>query len=211
MAVRVVGTVVPLVPGLALVWGAALAYGLLEGFGTTGTAAFTLITALAVAGALAGWVVPTRVAGAAGAARSSILLGQTMVGTPSRPVRRACHLFRRTISRRTARHVHVLPGAGRPAEGPRPLRPTPAGRRDRDPPVTRRSRRPPRARASLTDCWSCCPRAVPGDLEPCPGISRRLDRSDSQNCVSPNTGSGRSVERPAPGPSSRCELVTTGS
>jgi uncharacterized protein len=75
MAVGVVGTVVPLVPGLALVWGAALAYGLLEGFGTTGTAAFTLITALAVAGALAGWVVPTRVAGAAGAARSSILLG----------------------------------------------------------------------------------------------------------------------------------------
>jgi uncharacterized protein len=75
MAVGVVGTVVPLVPGLALVWGAALAYGLLEGFGTTGTAAFALITALAVAGALAGWVVPTRVAGAAGAARSSILLG----------------------------------------------------------------------------------------------------------------------------------------
>jgi uncharacterized protein len=75
MAVGVVGTVVPLVPGLALVWGAALAYGLVEGFGRIGTAAFALITALAVAGVLAGWVVPTRVAGAAGAARSSILLG----------------------------------------------------------------------------------------------------------------------------------------
>jgi uncharacterized protein YqgC (DUF456 family) len=67
--------VVPLVPGLALVWGAALAYGLVEGFDTTGTVAFTLMTVLAVVGTLAGWVVPARVAGKAGAARSSILLG----------------------------------------------------------------------------------------------------------------------------------------
>jgi uncharacterized protein len=75
MAVGAVGTVVPLVPGLALVWGAALVYGLVEGFGTTGAAAFAVVTALALAGMLAGWVVPARVAGAAGAARSSILLG----------------------------------------------------------------------------------------------------------------------------------------
>jgi uncharacterized protein YqgC (DUF456 family) len=75
MAVGAVGTVVPLVPGLALVWAAALAYGLVEGFGPTGTAAFSVVTALAVAGVLAGWVVPVRVAGVAGAARSSILLG----------------------------------------------------------------------------------------------------------------------------------------
>jgi len=75
MAIGVVGTVVPLVPGLALVWAAALAYGLIEGFGTTGTAAFSLVTVFAVVGAVAGWVVPARVAGAAGAARSSILLG----------------------------------------------------------------------------------------------------------------------------------------
>jgi uncharacterized protein YqgC (DUF456 family) len=74
MAIGVVGTVVPLVPGLALVWAAPLAYGLIEGFGTTGTVAFALITAIAIAAALAGWVVPARVAGAAGAARSSILL-----------------------------------------------------------------------------------------------------------------------------------------
>ena len=75
MAVGAVGTVVPLVPGLALVWGAALTYGLVEGFGRIGTAAFAFVTTLAVAGALAGWVVPTRVARGAGAARSSILLG----------------------------------------------------------------------------------------------------------------------------------------
>jgi uncharacterized protein len=75
MAVGVVGTVVPLVPGLALVWAAVLAYGLIEGFGTIGTVAFSLVTVFAIAGALAGWVVPARVAGAAGAARSSIVLG----------------------------------------------------------------------------------------------------------------------------------------
>jgi hypothetical protein len=57
------------------VWVAALAYGLAEGFEATGTVAFTLITALALVGTLAGWVVPARVAGASGAARSSILLG----------------------------------------------------------------------------------------------------------------------------------------
>jgi uncharacterized protein YqgC (DUF456 family) len=44
---------------------------LVIGFGV----AFAVITALAIAGTLAGWVVPAKVAGAAGAARSSILLG----------------------------------------------------------------------------------------------------------------------------------------
>jgi uncharacterized protein len=75
MAIGVVGTVVPLVPGLALVWAAALVYGLIEGFGTAGTVAFALVTLFAIAGMLAGWVVPARVAGASGAARTSILLG----------------------------------------------------------------------------------------------------------------------------------------
>ena len=75
MAVGAVGTVVPLVPGLALVWAAALVYGLAEGFDGVGAVAFGVITALAVAGTLAGWVVPARVAGRAGAARASIVVG----------------------------------------------------------------------------------------------------------------------------------------
>lgn len=75
MAVGAVGTVVPLVPGLALVWAAALVYGVAEGFDGIGAVAFGVITALAVVGTLAGWVVPARVAGRAGAARSSIFLG----------------------------------------------------------------------------------------------------------------------------------------
>lgn len=75
MAVGAVGTVVPAVPGLALAWAAALGYGLAEGFDGAGAPAFAVITALAAAGVVAGWVIPVRVAGAAGAARSSIVLG----------------------------------------------------------------------------------------------------------------------------------------
>jgi uncharacterized protein YqgC (DUF456 family) len=75
MAVGVVGTVVPVVPGLALVWGAALVYGLVDGFGAVGVVAMVVITALAVAGTVAGIAIPRRAAGATGAAASSLWLG----------------------------------------------------------------------------------------------------------------------------------------
>lgn len=74
MAVGIVGTVIPLLPGLLLVWGAALGYGLYEGFDAAGIAAFTVITLLGAAGTLAGWLVPQRAAGKAGAAKTSILV-----------------------------------------------------------------------------------------------------------------------------------------
>jgi uncharacterized protein len=75
MAVGMVGTLVPLLPGLTLVWLAGLGYGLVEGFGAVGLSAFVLMTLLALAGMAAGWVVPQRAAGKAGSARSSIWLG----------------------------------------------------------------------------------------------------------------------------------------
>jgi uncharacterized protein len=75
MAVGAVGTVVPLVPGLGLVWAAALLYGLDRGWDAVGVGCFALITALAVGGALAGWVVPHRRASASGAGRASVWLG----------------------------------------------------------------------------------------------------------------------------------------
>lgn len=75
MAVGAVGTVVPLLPGLALIWAAGLGYGLAEGFGTAGVAAMVVMTALLVAATIAGWVVPTRRAGGAGASRRSVWLG----------------------------------------------------------------------------------------------------------------------------------------
>jgi uncharacterized protein len=78
MAVGLVGTVLPVVPGLALVWAAGLAYGLAEGFGAVGTAAFVAMTALAAAGAAAGIVLPRRAAGTAGAAASSLWLGAAL-------------------------------------------------------------------------------------------------------------------------------------
>lgn len=74
MAVGIVGTVVPLLPGLLLVWAAGLAYGLAAGFGAVGTVAFGMMTVLAVVGAVAGWMVPQRAAGKAGAARSSMVV-----------------------------------------------------------------------------------------------------------------------------------------
>jgi len=75
MAVGAVGTVVPLLPGLALIWGAGLVYGLDEGFGGVGVAAFAVMTALAVGATVAGWVVPHRRASGAGASRRSVWLG----------------------------------------------------------------------------------------------------------------------------------------
>src|SRR5688572_8235765 len=75
MAVGIAGTILPIVPGLALVAGAALVYGLSAGFGSAGGVAFGVIVALGVAGTVAGLWLPHRAAGAAGATRSSLLLG----------------------------------------------------------------------------------------------------------------------------------------
>ena len=75
MAVGAIGTIVPLLPGLALVWGAGLVYGLVEGFGAVGVVAFAVMTVVAAAAAVAGWVVPHRRASGAGAGRGSVWLG----------------------------------------------------------------------------------------------------------------------------------------
>nr|MBA3289934.1 DUF456 domain-containing protein [Actinomycetota bacterium] len=44
MAAGLVGTLLPLLPGLPIIWVAALVYGLLTEFGTAGWVAFALIT-----------------------------------------------------------------------------------------------------------------------------------------------------------------------
>jgi uncharacterized protein YqgC (DUF456 family) len=75
MAVGLVGTVVPILPGLVLVAGAALVYGLAEGFGAAGTIAFAAIVGVGIAGTVAGLWLPHRAAGRAGASRQSLLLG----------------------------------------------------------------------------------------------------------------------------------------
>ena len=46
MVMGLAGTVLPILPGLWLIWGAALVYGLVAGFGASGWVAMTLITAV---------------------------------------------------------------------------------------------------------------------------------------------------------------------
>ncbi len=75
MAVGAVGTVVPLLPGLALIWVAGLVYGVDQGFDAVAVVALAAMTVLAVAATVAGYVVPRGRAAGAGASRSSVWLG----------------------------------------------------------------------------------------------------------------------------------------
>lgn len=67
MFVGILGVLVPVIPDMALIWLAALSYGLLVGWGTWGGWIFVAITLLAIAGAAAeigGGGVGARVGGA---------------------------------------------------------------------------------------------------------------------------------------------------
>lgn len=75
MAVGLVGTIVPVVPGLVLIWAAALGYGISEGFDGPGALVFGSITVIGLVGEVAGVVLPRRAAGSAGAGRWSLWLG----------------------------------------------------------------------------------------------------------------------------------------
>lgn len=75
IAVGIAGTVLPFVPGLGLIVAATLVFGIVDGFGRTGALAFGSIVAVAIAGTVAGIVLPHRSAGRAGAPRSSLLVG----------------------------------------------------------------------------------------------------------------------------------------
>lgn len=75
MLAGLIGTALPLIPGLPVVWGAALIYGLVEGFGTTGTIAFGIISVIALAGMIAGIVLPHRRFAAGGAPRATMVAG----------------------------------------------------------------------------------------------------------------------------------------
>jgi len=66
MVIGVGGTVLPILPGLWLIWAAALVYGLFDGFGVVGWATMALITGLAVAGTASGLYLPQRKAAAIG-------------------------------------------------------------------------------------------------------------------------------------------------
>ncbi len=60
MVIGVAGTLLPVLPGLWLMWGAGAVFGLLGGFGPLGWGAMAALTVLAVGGTAAGYVVPGR-------------------------------------------------------------------------------------------------------------------------------------------------------
>ena len=75
MAIGLIGTILPILPGLPIIWGAALVYGLGEGFGTPGTISFAAISILLVIGMVAHFIVPQRRVSAAGAPTSTLVAG----------------------------------------------------------------------------------------------------------------------------------------
>jgi len=67
MAVGLLGIVVPVLPGLLLIWGAAVVYGLLIGFSTTGWVVVGILSMLAVISVIKSIVIPRRAAAQSGA------------------------------------------------------------------------------------------------------------------------------------------------
>ncbi len=78
MALGLMGVVLPVLPGLLLIWAAAVFYGFMVGFGTVGWTVVGLLTVLAAAGAIKSVVIPRRAAvesGASGWAQLGAALG----------------------------------------------------------------------------------------------------------------------------------------
>ena len=50
VAIGLIGTLLPILPGLVLIWAATIAYGLAEGFGAIGWVAVTLNTGMLIGG-----------------------------------------------------------------------------------------------------------------------------------------------------------------
>jgi uncharacterized protein len=64
--VGIIGTIVPVIPGLLLSWGAVIVYGLVRGFGVIGWLATIVATVLMVVGHYIGFRIPQRDAAALG-------------------------------------------------------------------------------------------------------------------------------------------------
>jgi uncharacterized protein YqgC (DUF456 family) len=73
MALGLAGVILPFLPGLPIIWGAALLYGFLTDFGGLGWTAMAVITVLAALGMVASLMLPDRAGRGAGASRSTRL------------------------------------------------------------------------------------------------------------------------------------------
>lgn len=78
MALGLLGTVLPGLPGLALIWAAGLVYGLVDGFGAVGWTAFVAMTLLLAAGTAAKFVLPHRSGVAQGVPRATLALAAVL-------------------------------------------------------------------------------------------------------------------------------------
>lgn len=78
MATGLIGTVIPFVPGLPLIWVAAFVYGLVEGFERTGIIAMALISILMVAGIATKYALAGRSARRSGAPTSTIFFASVL-------------------------------------------------------------------------------------------------------------------------------------
>lgn len=74
MAVGIVGTIVPFLPGLSLVLGAGVVYGFVVGWDTAGFVAIAVMVLLLAAGSVAKYVLADRSALRGGAPRQSLIL-----------------------------------------------------------------------------------------------------------------------------------------
>ena len=75
MVIGLFGLVIPIFPGLAVMWLSALGFGWVKGFSTLGIWMFSLITLLAVAGSLVDNLFTAAGSRQGGAAWSSIIMG----------------------------------------------------------------------------------------------------------------------------------------
>ncbi len=75
MVVGLIGTVLPILPGIGLVWFGALIFFIGNGIDTTGVVFFSIITVISLLGLVLSFVLPGQRSYAAGAAWSSVLLG----------------------------------------------------------------------------------------------------------------------------------------
>ena len=88
MLIGLVGTVVPVLPGLLLIWAAGVAWAWLDGWGPARGVTAAVLTVLLVVGTVVKYVLPARSARGAGAPRRTLLLGAVgaVVGFVAIPV-----------------------------------------------------------------------------------------------------------------------------
>ena len=113
MVVGVGGTVLPILPGLWLVWGAAVFYGLFAGFGPIGWVAIVFISGLAAAGTAASVYLPHRKAASVGVPwwGQILALALSVAGFFFVPVVGAPLGFALGVFLATTLTLHHIPGA----------------------------------------------------------------------------------------------------